>query len=73
MSKEQEMYDAFVDVLTEKLKGEPTAQELAVVFNFLKYNNIQATEKHKGLSELAKSAMELPFEDEEQQPLRRIK
>lgn len=76
MEKEQKLYDTFVDVLTEKLDNEPSAQDLAVILNFLKYNNIQATDKHKGVAKLTnKLNSQLPFEDDEDelQPLRRIK
>lgn len=75
MKKEQQLYDNFVDVLTERLDNEPSAQDLAVILNFLKYNNIQATSKHKGVSKLTdKLANQLPFDDEDdEQPLRRIK
>lgn len=76
MEREQELYDKFVDVLTDKLDGEPTAQDLSVVLNFLKYNNIQATTKHKGLKGLADKAnnyLELPFDGEDEVPLKRVK
>ena len=74
-SIEQKLYDKFVDVLNEKLDCEPSAQDLAVVLNFLKYNNIQATTKHKGVSSLTeKLKTKLPFEDEDELPeIRRIK
>lgn len=73
MSKEQELYDRFVDVLNERLDMEPSAKDLEVVLKFLQSQNIQATTKHQGLSDLAKAATALPFEDEEELPLRRIK
>ena len=74
MEKEQQLYDAFVDVLTDRLDNEPSAQDLAVILNFLKYNNIQATDKHKGVRNLTdKLNSQLPFEDEGEQPLKRIK
>lgn len=77
MEKEQKLYDTFVDVLTEKLDNEPSAQDLAVILNFLKYNNIQATDKHKGVSKLTdKIKSQLPFDEDGEdmlQPLRRIK
>ena len=41
--------------------------------NFLKNNNIQATTQHKGLSTLAKEATDLPFEDEDILPFKRVK
>ena len=72
---EQLLYDKFVDVLNNKLDGEPSAQDLAVVLNFLKYNNIQASSKHKGVTTLTKKVDSLlPFEeDSDLQPIRRIK
>ncbi len=74
MEKEQQLYDAFVDVLTDRLEGEPSAQDLAVILNFLKYNNIQATTKHKGVNNLMnKLSSKLPFEEEDELPLRRVK
>ena len=63
--EEQKIYDKFVEVLNDRLDGEPSAQDLNVVLNFLKYNNIQATTKHKGVKELTNKAQEfLPFDDE---------
>lgn len=72
---EQKLYDKFVDVLNDRLDSEPSAQDLAVVLNFLKYNNIQATTKHKGVAQLTnKLKTKLPFEDEDELPeIRRIK
>ena len=75
MDKEQELYDRFVDVLNDRLDSEPTAQDLNVILNFLKYNNIQATSKHKGVAKLtANLNSRLPFEDEDELPeIRRVK
>lgn len=75
MDRERQLYDAFVDSLLEKVKdNSATPKELEIVMNFLKNNNIQASTKHKGLSDLAKSATELPFEDEDELPsIRRVK
>ena len=74
MKEEQKLYDRFVEVLNNRLEAEPSAQDLTVILNFLKYNNIQATSKHKGLAALAKAATELPFEDEDELPsIRRVK
>lgn len=71
MEKEQQLYDKFVDVLADKLENEPTAKDLEVVLKFLQSQNIQAsTTKHTGLNQLASK---LPFEDEDELPLRRIK
>lgn len=73
MDKERDLYDKFVDVLSDRLDSEPTPKDLEVILKFLQNNNIQATTKHSGLSELASKATSLPFEDEEELPLRRIK
>ena len=75
MDKEQELYDRFVDVLNDRLDTEPSAQDLAVVLNFLKYNNIQASSKHKGVAKLTdKIKTKLPFEEEDELPdIRRLK
>lgn len=75
MDRERLLYDAFVGSLLSKVQdGSATPKELEIVMNFLKNNNIQATTKHKGLSELAKTATELPFEDEDELPsIRRVK
>ena len=71
------LYDKFVDVLNDKLDGNPTAQDLTVVLNFIKYNNIQASDKHKGVKNLTdKVAANLPFDDEEYDnvlPLKKVK
>lgn len=70
MDKEQKLYDAFVNILLDKVKsGAASPKELEIVMNFLKNNNIQASIKHKGLSNLA--SVDLPFEEE--MPLRRVK
>lgn len=76
MEKERELYDIFVETLIEKVKsGEATPKELEIVMNFLKNNNIQAHNSHKGLTELTKAALDLPFDDDinNQQPIRRVK
>ena len=71
MTKEQELYDKFVDVLTKKLNGEITPKELDVVLKFIQSQNLQATpEKHQGLNNLASK---LPFDNENELPLKRIK
>lgn len=71
MTKEQDLYDKFVDVLKERLDGEPTPKDLEVVMKFLQSQNIQASPtKHNGLSELS---TKLPFEDEDTLPLRVVK
>lgn len=81
MTDEYEIYDKFVDVLNERLENEPSTKDLAVVLDFLKYNNIQASKRHKGVNQLTNKVQDLlPFDDEEddEQPpqkpnLRRIK
>lgn len=76
MADEYDIYDKFVDVLNERLENEPTAKDLTVVLDFLKYNNIQASKRHKGVNQLTEKAKSLlPFDDEddEEQPLRRVK
>lgn len=77
LDKETALYDKFVDVLNDKLDGVPTAQDLTVVLNFIKYNNIQASDKHKGVSALTnKVTTSLPFDDEEYDnvlPLKKVK
>ena len=74
MEKERKLYDAFVDNLLEKVEsGEATPKELEIVMNFLKNNNIQAAPHHKGLSALARSSANLPFEEADEMPLKRIK
>lgn len=71
MSKEQDLYDKFVDVLLNKMDCEPTAKDLEVVMKFLQNQNIQASPtKHSGLNELTSK---LPFEDDDTLPLRVVK
>ena len=73
MTKEQELYDKFVEVLIDKLEEEPTAKDLEVVMKFVQYQNLQADKgKHKGLQELEEK---LPFDDidDELPNIRRIK
>ena len=62
MSKAQELYDKFVDVLIDKLQcEEPTAKDLEVVLKFVQYEDLHADKsKHKGLKELEDN---LPFDD----------
>lgn len=70
---EQQIYDKFIEVLNDRLENEPSTKDLAVVLDFLKYNNIQASSKHKGVSKLSEKLQDLPFDGEELQPLRRVK
>ena len=72
MSKESELYDKFVQVLSDKLDGDPTGKELEVVMNFLKQQNIQATTKHEGLKHLSDKVVMLPFDNEEEYPDKRV-
>lgn len=73
MERERKLYDKFVDVLVQKLDSdEIKPKELEIIMNFLKNQNIQATTNHEGLKEL-QDRFNLPFEDEDEQPLRRIK
>lgn len=73
MDRERKLYDKFVDVLNELLDGEPTPKELEIVMNFLKNNNIQATITNKGVANLTNKIMQLPFDNEDELPLKRIK
>lgn len=74
MDKERILYDAFVEILLDKVQtGTTTPKELEIVMNFLKNNNIQANMKHQGLSKLASEATSLPFEDEDELPERTLK
>lgn len=73
MTIEQDLYDAFVESLLSKVQdGTASPKELEIVLNFLKHNNIQATDKHKGLNALAKETLDLPFDDENIVPLRGV-
>ena len=73
MDRERKLYDKFVDVLNELLEGEPTPKELEIVMNFLKNNNIQATITNKRVANLTDKIMQLPFDNEDELPLKRIK
>ena len=73
MDKERKLYDRFVDVLNELLEGEPTPKELEIVMNFLKNNNIQATITNKRVANLTDKIMQLPVDNEDELPLKRIK
>ena len=73
-TREQLLYDKFVDTLLAKLDNSEIApKELEIVMKFIDSQGLQASDKHKGLSELTQKAMELPFDDDNEQPLRRIK
>ena len=73
MEKEQKLYDKFVDILLDKLDGEITPKELEIVMKFLDNQNIQATQTHQGLNEITEKVMNLPFEEDRELPLKRIK
>lgn len=74
MDKERVLYDSFVNTLLEKLDtGVATPKELEIIMNFLKNNNIQASDRHSGLSDLSNKVSELPFPEEDELPLKRIK
>lgn len=73
MTREQELYDKFVNVLIEKLMcDEPTAKDLDVIMKFIQYEDLHADKsKHKGLQDLEAV---LPFEEESELPsIRRVK
>lgn len=62
MNKERELYNKFVNKLTELLDNpDITAKELTVILDFLKANNIQATEDNEGLKSLI-NKFDLPFD-----------
>lgn len=67
MEKERKLYDKFIDCLINQLESdEPDPKILNVILNFLKNNNIQATEAHEGLKQLQTSLIsKLPFDDED--------
>jgi len=79
MEQERLLYNGFVEVLLEKLKQgkDISPKDLEVIQKFLASQNIGADPvKHTGLNELstkAKSTLDLPFEEEDQLPLKRVK
>ncbi len=74
LTREQKLYDKFVDTLLERLDSDVVApKELEIIMKFLDNQNIQASDNHKGLTDLTKKTMELPFEDECELPIRRVK
>lgn len=74
LTNEQKLYNKFVDSLLKKFDtGEITPKELEIVMKFLDNNNIQAATIHKGVSSLVKSTMSLPFDSDDEQPIKRIK
>ena len=74
MEKEQELYDKFVEALIDKVETEDTTKDLYLVMKFLETQNIQASpEKHQGLNSLNNKVSDLPFDEDDELPLRRIK
>lgn len=74
MKKEQELYDKFVEALIDKVETEATTKDLYLVMKFLETQNIQASpEKHQGLNSLNNKVSDLPFDEDDELPLRRIK
>jgi hypothetical protein len=72
MTKEQNLYNDFVDKLSTRLKSsECSVKDLEVIQKFIAQQGLQATRDHKGLNELAKDALDLPFEDENVIPLKK--
>ena len=72
MDKERQLYDKFVSVLSDRLDDNPSPKDLEVVMKFLQNNNIQATQQHKGLNDLTKKTVALPFDDEDEIPPLRV-
>lgn len=74
MTKEQDLYNSFVDKLSDRLKSsECSVKDLEVIQKFIAQQGLQATRAHKGLDGLTKQTMDLPFEDEDEIPIRRVK
>ena len=74
MTKEQDLYNSFVDKLSDRLKSsECSVKDLEVIQKFIAQQGLQATRDHKGLDGLTKQSMDLPFEDEDESPIRRVK
>ena len=74
MKKEQELYDKFVEALIDTVETEATTKDLYLVIKFLETQNIQASpEKHQGLNSLNNKVSDLPFDEDDELPLRRIK
>lgn len=73
MTKEQDLYNNFVDKLSDRLKSsECSVKDLEVIQKFIAQQGLQATRDHKGLNELAADALDLPFEDENVIPLKKV-
>lgn len=74
MDKERELYNKFVEVLSDRLDEGASPKDLEVIMKFLQNNNITASTSNKGLNTLARKALDLPFEEMDELPaVRRIK
>lgn len=67
MEKERNLYNKFIDCLINHLENDDTDPKvLNVILNFLKNNNIQATEDNESLRQLKASLIsKLPFDNED--------
>lgn len=66
MDKERILYNKLVDKFLERLDDEPTHQELKIIHEFLKDNDIKALDnKHQGLTTLKDKVVNFPFSEEE--------
>lgn len=69
MTKEQDLYDAFVDNLLHSVKEKTaTPKELDIALDFIKHNGLQASKKHKGLTELSNNVLKLPYDIDDELP-----
>lgn len=61
-SKEQMLYDKFVDTLNGILDDKPSAQHLSVILNFLKYCSVKKEEDDEdNLDNEPETNIRLPF------------
>lgn len=66
MKKERALYNKLVEKFLQRLDDNPTHQELKIIQEFLKDNDIRALDdKHQGLSSLKDKIINFPFSDEE--------
>lgn len=73
MEKERKLYNKFVDKLTNLLDNpDITPKEMSIILDFLKANNIQATEENKGVKDLLDKLDDLPF-DVDELPIERFR
>ena len=71
MNKERELYNSFVELLTEKIRdGEASSKDLDIIRQFLKDNNIQATMENPQLNQLTQECLDLPFDEDNVIPMR---